>query len=125
MIDDVFCKIIAKALPAEVVLEEEDWLAVKDIHPAAPVHVLIVPKKHLGGIAEIKEEDAKLVGQLFVAANKVAKKLGLDEKGFRLIINQGEHGGQLVPHLHIHLVGGRKLGSKIIREETQVETKKI
>ena len=113
---DIFCKIINKEVPAEVVLEGEDWLAVKDIHPAAPVHILIIPKKHIVGIAEIKEEkDAQLIGQLFVAANKVAKKLGLDEKGFRLIVNQGDYGGQLVPHLHIHLLGGKKLGTKITR----------
>lgn len=116
MIEDVFCKIIKKEIPAEVVMEEEDWIAMKDIHPSAPVHILIIPKKHIEGIAEIKEGDGELVGKLFLAANKVAKKVGLDENGFRLIINQGEHGGQLVPHLHIHLLGGRKLGPKIVRD---------
>ena len=114
--DDVFCKIINKEIPAEVVMEEEDWLAVKDIHPQAPVHVLIVPKKHIGGLADVTDENAEAVGKLFAAANKVAEKLGLKEKGFRLIINQGEHGGQLVPHLHIHLLGGKPLGPKIVRD---------
>ena len=117
MIDDVFCKIINKEWPAEIIMEEKDWLAVKDIHPAAPVHILIVPKKHIKGITEIKEEDGELIGRLFVAINKVARKVGLDEKGFRLVVNQGEHGGQLVPHLHIHLLGGKKLGSKIVRDD--------
>ncbi len=118
MIDDVFCKIINKdkAISAEVIMEEEDWLAMKDIHPVAPIHILIIPKKHIRGIADIKEGDEKLVGRLFLAASKVAKKMGLGENGFRLIINQGEHGGQLVPHLHIHLLGGRKLGAKIVKE---------
>lgn len=114
--NDVFCKIINKEWPAEIVVEEEDWLAIKDIHPAAPVHILIIPKKHLEGIGDIKEGDEKLVGQLFVAANKVASMVGLRENGFRLIVNQGEHGGQLVPHLHIHLLGGKKLGAKIVRD---------
>lgn len=116
MITDVFCKIISKELPAEVVMEEEDWLAVKDIHPSAPVHVLIIPKKHIGSVSEIEEGEALLVGRLILAANQVAKKLDLEEKGFRLIINHGPDGGQLVPHLHIHLLGGRHLGAKIVRD---------
>lgn len=116
MITDIFCKIINKEIPAEVVMEEEDWLAIQDIHPQAPVHVLIIPKKHIESLAKVTEAEAELVGQLFVAANKVAKKLGLEQNGFRLIINQGEHGGQLVPHLHLHLLGGKKLGPKIVRD---------
>ena len=114
--DDIFCKIINKERVAEVVMEGEEWLAVKDIHPAAPIHILIIPKKHLSGITEIKDEDVELVGKLFMATKKVARKLDLDKKGFRLIVNQGEDGGQLVPHLHFHLLGGKKLGPKIIRD---------
>lgn len=114
MISDVFCKILNKELPAEVVAEGDNWLAVKDIHPQAPVHVLILPKKHLANVCSAKKEDAKLLGELMIAANSVAKNLGLEEKGFRLIINHGEHGGQLVPHLHIHLLGGRRLGPKVV-----------
>jgi len=116
MIDDVFCKIIKKEILAEIIEEEEDWLAIKDIHPQAPVHVLIIPKKHIGGIGEIENEDTELAGKLLAATAKVAKKLGLDEKGYRIIANQGEHGGQVVPHLHIHLLGGRRLGAKIVRD---------
>lgn len=116
MIDDIFCKIINKEIPAEIIMEEEDWLAIKDIHPQALVHVLIIPKKHIESMAEVTEAEAEPVGKLFVAANKVAKKLGLERNGFRLIINQGEHGGQLVPHLHLHLLGGKKLGPKIVRD---------
>jgi histidine triad (HIT) family protein len=115
MIDDVFCKIIKKELSAEIVMEGKDWLAFKDIHPSAPVHILIVPKKHIGGIEEATEEDAELIGELFLAAKKVAKKMELD-KGYRVIINQGEHGGQMVPHLHIHLLGGKRLGTKIVSD---------
>lgn len=114
MISDVFCKILNKELPADIVAEGDDWLAFNDIHPQAPVHVLIVPKKHLTDVCAAKEEDAGLLGELVMAANNVAKKLGLEEKGFRLIINHGEHGGQLVPHLHIHLLGGKRLGPKIV-----------
>lgn len=116
MITDVFCKIINKEIPAEIIAEEEDWLAIKDIHPQAPVHVLIIPKKHIDSLAKITEAEAELVKKLLIATNQVAKQLGLDEKGFRLIINQGEHSGQLVPHLHLHLIGGKSLGPKIVRD---------
>lgn len=115
MIQDVFCKILTKKLPAEVVAEGDNWLAINDIHPQAPVHVLIMPKKHLTDLCSATENDKELLGELLMAANSVAKKLGLEEKGFRLIINHGEHGGQLVPHLHIHLLGGKRLGTKIIQ----------
>ncbi len=113
---DIFCKIINKEIPAEIIAEEEDWLAIKDIHPQAPVHVLIIPKKHIEGMAKVTEAEAELVKTLLAGVNQVAKKLGLEEKGFRLIINQGEHSGQMVPHLHIHLLGGKKLGPKIVRD---------
>lgn len=114
MITDVFCKILNKELPSDVIMEGDSWIAINDIHPQAPVHVLIIPKKHLSDICAAAPEDAELLGELLMAANKVAKKLGLEEKGFRLIINHGEHGGQLVPHLHVHLLGGKRLGAKIV-----------
>lgn len=116
MMEDVFCKIVKKEIPAEIIAEEEEWLAIKDIHPQAPVHVLIIPKKHIEGMAKITEAEAELVKKLLLAVNKVAKQMDLDEKGFRLIINQGEHSGQMVPHLHIHLLGGKKLGPKIVKD---------
>lgn len=114
MIVDVFCKILNKELPADVIMEGDDWIAINDIHPQAPIHILIIPKKHLADICAATPNDAKLLGELLMAANQVAKKLGLEEKGFRLIINHGEHGGQLVPHLHVHLLGGKRLGAKIV-----------
>jgi histidine triad (HIT) family protein len=114
LITDIFCKIINKELPAEIVMEGEDWIAINDINPQAPVHVLIVPKKHFD-FPDVKDEDRELVGQLIIAAKTVAQKLKL-EKGFRIIINRGEHGGQLVPHFHIHLLGGRRLGAKIVAD---------
>ncbi len=114
MITDVFCKILNKELPADILMEGDDWIAINDIHPQAPVHVLIIPKKHLTDICDAMPEDTELLGKLLMAANKVAKKFDLEEKGFRLVVNHGEHGGQLVPHLHIHLLGGKRLGPKIV-----------
>ena len=116
MITDIFCKIIKKELPADIIAEGENWIAINDIHPQAPVHVLIIPKKHFD-FPDIDDSDAGLVGELLIAADKVAKKLNL-KKGFRIIINQGEHGGQLVPHFHIHLLGGRHLGAKIVADKS-------
>lgn len=115
MIDDIFCKIINKELGAEVVMEEEDWLAIKDIRPQAPVHLLIMPKKHVvESLDEIKPEHEKLLGMLVLAVTKVAKAVGLKD-GYRVIINNGKNGGQLVPHLHLHLLGGKVLGPKMVR----------
>jgi len=114
MISDVFCKIIKKELPADIVYEDDDFLAIKDIRPKAPVHVLIMPKKHFDKIHAATHEDLDLLGKMMLFAGKVAKMTGLDENGYRLIINQGEYGGQLVPHLHLHLLGGKRLGPKII-----------
>ena len=116
MIEDIFCKIIKKELPADIVLETDDWLAFKDIHPQAPIHILIVAKKHFTDISSVRTEDEKLIGSLSVVVNQLAEKLKLN-KGYRLIVNQGEHGGQLVPHLHVHMLGGRNLGPKIVRDD--------
>ena len=113
MTTDIFCKIINKDLPADIIAEDTDWLAINNIHPEAPVHVLIIPKKHFVDLEEANPSDAQLLGRLLLAADQVAQKLNL-EKGFRLIINRGEDGGQLVPHFHIHLLGGKKLGAKIV-----------
>ncbi len=115
MIDDVFCKIINKELNADIVHEADDWLAIRDIHPQAPTHVLLVPKKHIQDLSALSDADISLIGHMMLGAATVAQKLGLDYKGFRLIMNQGEHGGQLVPHLHFHLLGGKPLGSKIVK----------
>ncbi len=100
-----------------MVLENEDCLAIEDIHPQAPAHILIIPKKHIADVASARSADAELIGKLILAANAVAIKLDLQAKGFRLIINQGEDGGQMVPHLHVHLLGGKKLGSKIVHDK--------
>ena len=115
MIDDVFCKIIKGELKGDVVYRDEHVIVLKDIHPQAPVHLLIMPVQHFDGIKDFAEHDGHLLGEMLRVADKVASEQGL-EKGYRLIINEGEHGGKLVPHLHIHLLGGKRLGPKIVSE---------
>ena len=90
-------------------------MAIKDIHPQAPVHILIIPKKHLNIIGEISHPDLDILGSMLIVAGKVAKELGVEENGYRLILNQGSDAGQLVPHLHMHLLAGRRLGPKIVQ----------
>jgi histidine triad (HIT) family protein len=112
--DDIFCKIIRKEVKSEIVMEETDWIAIKDIHPQAPVHILIIPKKH-GMLSNYKDGGEKTLGKLLIAANKVAKKLKIEKSGFRLIINQGRDSQvEVFNHLHIHLLAGKKLGAKIV-----------
>ena len=115
MISDVFCKIIKGELKTDVIWQDEDFLVINDIHPQAPVHLLIIPKKHFEALHDFTEGDALLLGKTLLVAEKVAKQLGVHEKGYRLIINEGVHGGKLVPHLHIHLLGGKPLGPKVVR----------
>ncbi len=114
MSDCIFCKIINREIPSTVVYEDEKVLAFNDINPVAPVHVLIVPKAHIGSVKDLTEENAGIMADIHLAANRIAKKLGIDEKGFRLINNCGADAGQTVFHLHYHLIGGTKLGAKII-----------
>lgn len=115
MIEDVFCKIIAGEIPGEEVYRDDEVVVIKDIHPQAPVHLLVMPVKHVAGIEELAEHDGHLLGKLIATAHRVATEQGLT-KGYRLIINEGEHGGKLVPHLHVHLLGGKALGPKIVAE---------
>jgi len=109
--DCIFCKIINKEIPAQVVFEDDEILAFKDINPMAPIHILLIPKKHISDITQIDPEDAGLIGRIHLAAVKIAKDLGIDEDGFRLVNNCKKNGGQVVFHLHFHLLGGRKLGA--------------
>src|SRR6185369_1809387 len=96
---DIFCKIVEKEIPTDFIMEEENWVAFKDIRPSAPVHVLIVPKRHIAYLEDAKDSDRELLGELLLAVHKVAEKLGLAEGGYRIAINQKEDGGQIVPHL--------------------------
>jgi histidine triad (HIT) family protein len=111
--DDVFCKIIAGEIKGDVVYKDEDFWVIKDINAQAPTHLLIVPVKHHLNIHDFQGKEA-LLGKALLIADKVAHDAGL-ENGYRLILNEGEDGGKLVPHLHIHLLGGKKLGPKIVR----------
>ena len=103
----LFEKIIACEIPAQIVYEDDRVLAFRDINPQAPTHALIVPKKPIPRVAEAKAEDQELLGYLLLKAAEVAGKLGLDKGGFRLVINNGADGGETVPHLHVHILGGR------------------
>jgi len=111
--DCVFCKIIAGEIPTEILYKDEEIIAFRDIKPLAPVHLLIVPRKHIPSLNEMKEGDAALVGRMVAVASKLAQDEGIAEKGYRLAINCGKEGGQLVPHLHMHLLGGRQLSDSL------------
>ena len=110
MSDCLFCKIIAGEIPCNKIYEDSEMLAFRDINPMAPVHFLLVPKKHIKSLLEVEAEDAALVGRLLCKAQELAKQQGCEEKGGRFVINAKRDGGQTVDHLHIHILGGRALG---------------
>lgn len=105
----LFCKIAAGEIPSKKAYEDDAVLAFYDIAPQAPVHVLVIPKKHLEDVTGLKKDDAALWFHMAEVANRLAKELDIDQKGFRIVTNVGEDGGQSVPHLHLHLLGGRSL----------------
>ena len=105
----LFCGISAKKIPAKLVYEDSEAFAFEDLHPQAPVHVLIVPKKHISTALDITGEDAGLIGHLFRIAGQLAKEKGIAEQGFRLIMNTNSEAGQSVYHIHLHLLGGRQM----------------
>ncbi|WP_041283481.1 histidine triad nucleotide-binding protein [Desulfofundulus kuznetsovii] len=109
MQDCIFCKIVKKEIPAEIVYEDDHVMAFKDIHPAAPVHLLLIPKKHIPTFFDLTDEDVSIIGRVQLAAARVARQLNLEEKGFRLVSNCKEDAGQLIFHIHYHLLGGRAL----------------
>jgi len=106
--DCIFCKIANKEVKADIVYEDEDLIAFKDIKPVAPIHVLLIPKKHIDGVQVLKEEDAALVGKMIVKAKDIADNLELKD-GYRLVFNIGEYGGQTINHIHLHIIGGRPM----------------
>ena len=106
MDDCLFCKIIKGEIPSQKVYEDEEILAFKDINPAAPVHILVIPKKHIDSIVKMEKEDEALVGKIYTVINKIAEEQGVKEEGFRVIVNCGKNGGQEVMHLHFHLLAG-------------------
>lgn len=114
MDDCIFCKIIKKEIPSDMVYEDEELVAFKDINPAAPIHILVVPKKHIPSLVELEKEDEKMIGKIYTVINQIAEQQGVKEKGFRVIVNCGKDGGQEVGHLHFHLLAGTQLGDKIV-----------
>lgn len=112
--DCIFCKIIAGEIPAQKVHETDKVLVIRDINPKAPVHDLIIPKTHTLDLNDL--DDKEMAAELLAVTREVAKKEGIDQGGYRLIVNTGKNGGQLVPHLHFHLLGGKNLGPKIVIE---------
>jgi histidine triad (HIT) family protein len=109
MLDCIFCKIIARQTPALLLYQEHLVSAFRDHRPAAPVHVLVVPNRHIASVNDLTGEDEELMGHLFTVARQLARQEGIDQSGYRLVVNTGRHGGQGVFHLHLHLLGGRQL----------------
>lgn len=107
--DCIFCKIIAGEIPSNTVYKDKDVVVFADINPATPVHLLVIPVKHIESLATMTDADAALAGKMVAVANKVAREQGLANKGYRLTINNGAEAGQVVQHLHMHLLGGRPL----------------
>ena len=114
MEDCIFCKIIKGEIPSDKVYEDDEILAFKDIQPAAPIHILVITKKHIPALVELTKEDEVIVGKIYTIINKIAEEQGVKEKGYRVIVNCGKDGGQEVMHLHFHLLAGKQLGEKIV-----------
>ena len=114
MKDCLFCKIVKGEVPSNKVYEDDEILAFYDIDPAAPIHILVIPKKHITSLAHLEKEDEMLIGKIYGVINKIAEDKNFKEKGYRVIVNCGEDGGQEVMHLHFHLLAGTKLGEKIV-----------
>ncbi len=107
--DCIFCKIINKTIPAKIAYEDEEVLAFHDLHPQAPVHMLVIPKKHISTINQIESQDQMLAGKLLLTAQKLAKDQGFADAGFRVVMNCNEQGGQTVYHIHMHVLAGRHM----------------
>ena len=109
----IFTKIINKEIPADIVYEDDEVLAFRDIHPLAPVHILIIPKREIPSINDLDPDDAPLVGKMVLVARDMAKSLNISEKGYKLLFRVGRDGGQEIPHIHLHLIGGARLHEDI------------
>lgn len=108
--DCLFCKIANKEIPAEMVYEDDKMVAIKDINPAAPVHLLIIPKVHIASLNDVSNENVDILGHIQLLASRLAQDSGISERGYRLVNNCGEWGGQVILHLHYHLLGGKQMG---------------
>jgi histidine triad (HIT) family protein len=105
----IFCRIISHTVPATLMYEDSSVTAFRDIHPVAPTHILIVPNRHIASVNDLTAEDEPLIGHLFTVARQLAAQEGIAQSGYRLILNTGLNGGQTVPHLHLHLIGGQRM----------------
>ena len=110
----IFCKIIKGEIPSNIVYEDDRVIAFYDVNPAAPIHILVVPKKHIETLLDVSEEDGDLISYIYKIINKIAKDEGFVDDGFRVIANCGEDSGQEVKHIHFHVLAGKKLGAKIV-----------
>ena len=111
--DCVFCKIVAGEIPSDILYQDDEVIAFRDINPQAPVHLLIIPKAHIPSLTELTESQSPLMGHMVNVANQLAEKEGVSESGYRVVVNCGKQGGQLVAHLHLHLLGGRELSGTL------------
>ena len=114
MEDCIFCKIIKKEIPSTIIYEDDKVIAFNDVNPAAPIHILVVPKKHIETLLDITDEDNELISYVYQVINKIAKEKRFANNGFRVIVNCGKDSGQEVMHIHFHVLGGKKLGDKIV-----------
>lgn len=112
--DCLFCKIASKEIPSQMIYEDESIYTFKDINPVAPVHIIVIPKVHIESANDITLKNSKEIQKVFEAIPKIAKIVGVDKNGYRIITNIGEHGGQTVKHIHFHVIGGTKLGDKLV-----------
>jgi histidine triad (HIT) family protein len=110
--DCLFCRIVARESPADIEYEDDAVLAFKDIYPKAPVHILIIPKRHISSVAHLEPADAETIGRCFVAARAIGEATGYGEKGYRISVNTGPEGGQVVYHVHFHFTAGRRRGAE-------------
>jgi histidine triad (HIT) family protein len=109
MEDCIFCKIIAGQIPSKIVYQDDKVVAFNDIHPMAPVHILIVPRRHIASLADVNDADTELMGHMVVVATKLARENLIDRDGYRVVFNVGDHGTQIIRHIHLHLLGGKQL----------------
>jgi len=105
----IFCQIAEKKSPADIVFEDDKIIAFKDINPSANIHILIIPKKHISSLNDIKREETELLGELLFRAKEIAKEKDIASQGYKVVINTGEDGGQIIDHLHVHLLGGERI----------------
>lgn len=111
--DCIFCQIAAGKISGDILYQDSSVVAFRDISPQAPTHILIIPKKHIASLADLPDDETPLIGHMALIANKLAREQKIAESGYRVVINCGQQGGQLVPHLHMHLLGGRQLSGTL------------